>query len=93
MTAGDAITITVAPATTSDVVLSLFDSNNVALVNEQNSAAVGAPETITNFNISHPGIHSVQIKTVEGTETDYALIRTARESLQSTTTERARPKN
>ena len=66
--------ITVAPATALDVVLSLFDSNNVTLVNEQNSAAVGAPETITNFNISSPGIHSVQIKTIEGAQTDYAMM-------------------
>ena len=72
--AGDAISITVAPATALDVVLSLFDSNNVTLVNEQNSAAVGAPETITNFNISSPGIHSVQIKTIEGAQTDYAMM-------------------
>lgn len=74
LVAGDAITITVAPATASDVVLSLFDSNNVTLVNEQNFAVVGAPETISNFTISNPGIHTVQIQTLEGTQTDYALM-------------------
>ena len=74
LAAGDSITITVAPATATDIVLSLFDSNNVALVNERNAASVGAPETITNFNINSPGIHTVQIKTVQGIETDYALM-------------------
>jgi hypothetical protein len=72
--AGDAITITVAPATASNIVLSLFDSNNVVQVNEQNSAAAGEPETIINFSISNPGIHTVQVRTVEGTQTDYALM-------------------
>jgi hypothetical protein len=74
LSAGDAITITVAPATASNIVLSIFDSNNVILVNEQNSAAAGDPETITNLSISNPGIHTVQVRTTEGTQTDYAVM-------------------
>jgi hypothetical protein len=74
LAAGAPITITVAPATSSNVILSLFDSNNVALVNEQNAGAVGAPETMTNINISNPGIYTVQIRTLEGSQTDYAVM-------------------
>jgi hypothetical protein len=74
LVAGDAITITVAPATSTDVLLSLFDSNNIALVNEQNFSSAGMPETITNVNISNPGIHTVQVSTANGTQTDYALM-------------------
>ena len=74
LSAGDAITITVAPATASNIVLSLFDSNNVVQVNEQNSAGAGEPETIKNISISNPGIHTIQVRTVEGTQTDYALM-------------------
>ena len=74
LVAGDAITITVAPAASTDIVLSLFDSNNVALVSDQNNSQAGMPETITNVSISSPGIHTVQIKTSNETQTDYALM-------------------
>jgi hypothetical protein len=74
LVAGDVITITVAPATMNDIVLSLFDSNDVALVNEQNSSLTGNPETITNVNINDRGIHTVQVKTANGGQTDYAIM-------------------
>jgi hypothetical protein len=74
LVAGDTITITVAPATMNDIILSLFDSNNVALVNEQNFFTAGMPETITNVDISDPGIHTIQVRTANGNQTDYAIM-------------------
>jgi hypothetical protein len=74
LVAGDAITITVASATLNDIVLSLFDSEDVALVNEQNNSLAGNPETITNININNPGIHTIQVRTTNGSQTDYAIM-------------------
>jgi len=72
--AGDAITITVAPATTADIVLSILDSNGSFLVDNQNSATAGEVETVTNLQIANAGIHRVQIKTAQGMATDYAIM-------------------
>lgn len=74
LSAGDAITITVAPASTADIVFSVLDSGGVSLVSEQNLAAAGEVETVTNLNITDPGIHDLRIRTEQGTQTDYALM-------------------
>ena len=74
LSAGDAITITVAPGSTADIVLSVLDSAEVSLVSEQNLAAAGAVETVTNLNITDPGIHDLLIRTEQATQTDYALM-------------------
>ena len=72
--AGDAITITVAPATTADIVLSILDSNGSILVDNQNTASAGEVETVRNLQIADAGIHRVLIKTAQGLATDYAIM-------------------
>jgi hypothetical protein len=74
LVAGDSITVTVSPGPMADIVLSIQDSNGIGLVNEQNLAPAGEVETITNVNISSPGIYSVLVKTAQGVQTDYALM-------------------
>jgi hypothetical protein len=74
LSAGDVITITVAPGSSADIVLSVLDSDGVSLVSEQNLAAAGEVETVTDLNITDPGIHDLLIRTVQGTQTDYALM-------------------
>ena len=74
LVAGDSITVTVSPGPSADIVLSILDSNGASLVNEQNLAAAGEVETITNLSIANAGIHSVLVKTAQGVQTDYAVM-------------------
>ncbi len=71
---GDAITLTVAPGSTANIVLSLQDANGTMLVNAKNSAAGGEVETILNRTIAEPGIYNLLISSVQGAETDYAVM-------------------
>lgn len=74
LSAGDSITITVAPAAESDLVLSVIDSNGAPLISDQNLTPAGQVETIQDLSISNPGIHNVVIRAAQATQTDYALM-------------------
>lgn len=74
LAAGDMVTITVAPGNSADIVLSVLDSNDLILVDQQNLSPAGEVETISNLKITNPGIYSLLIETVQGKQTDYALM-------------------
>ena len=74
LAANSAITLTVAPASTANIVLSVLGPDGVALVNAQNQASIGEVETITNFQIDDPGIYRLEIATSPTATTDYALM-------------------
>lgn len=72
--AGDKITITVAPGSAADIVLSIVDSNGTTLINDQNSSPISEVETVRDLNIVDPGIYNLLIRTEQGTQTEYALM-------------------
>lgn len=74
LAAGDMVTITVAPGNSADIVLSVLDSSDLILVDQQNLSPAGEVETISNLKITNPGIYSLLIETVQGKQTDYALM-------------------
>lgn len=74
LAAGDMVTITVAPGNSADIVLSVLDSSDLILIDQQNLSPAGEVETITDLKISNPGIYSLLIDTVQGKQTDYALM-------------------
>jgi hypothetical protein len=71
---GDTVTISVAPGTPVDLVLSVDDSEGLILVNQQNLSPAGEVETITDLSITSTGIHDLLVQTVDGEQTDYALM-------------------
>jgi hypothetical protein len=74
LAANSAITLTVAPASTANIVLSVLGPDGSVLVNAQNQASIGEVETITNLQIDDPGIYRLQVTTSPTAATDYALM-------------------
>lgn len=74
LAANSAITVSVAPAATANIVLSVLDPGGAALVSTQNQAPIGEAETITNLQITNPGIYRVLVTTSPAAATDYALM-------------------
>ncbi len=70
----DSITITIAPASTANLVISLVNENGVEIIDAQDQAPAGEVETIEAFNIAEPGIYEIYIGTEPDIQTDYALM-------------------
>lgn len=78
--AAEAITITVAPSSGANIVLSVFSDSGQVLVDKQDQAAAGEVETITNLNVLDIDSVRVQIATDPQQQTDYALMALADDS-------------
>jgi len=74
LSANSAITLTVAPASAANVTLTLVAPDGTIIVNGQDQAPAGEVETVTNQQIVNPGIYRMQIRTSEGTATEYAVM-------------------
>ncbi|UCC51496.1 MAG: hypothetical protein JSV68_20680 [Anaerolineaceae bacterium] len=70
----DAITVTVAPATSVNIVLSILDDNGVAIDDRQDRALAGGVETITNLSLTEPGPYQLYISTEPDDQTTYAVM-------------------
>lgn len=74
LSANDAITLTVAPASTANIILSVLAPDGTALVSAQNQAPLGEVETIRNLQITNPGQYRLLVTTSPSASTDYALM-------------------
>ena len=74
LTGGDTITLSAAPGMMVDIILSVFDEDGIALVDNQNLSPAGEVETIGGFTIPETGRFEVVVGTAQGDETDYALM-------------------
>ena len=70
----DFITITVAPAASANILLTVFDETGHAVVDRHDQAFAGEVETITNLSVSEPGTYRIQIAAAPAEPTDYALM-------------------
>lgn len=70
----DAITVTVAPGSNANIVLSLIGPNDDTLVDRQNQASAGQVETIRNFSLTDSGTHKIEIRSDPPASTNYALM-------------------
>ncbi len=70
----DSITITVAPASTANIFISVIDENGAIIVDAQDRGPAGEVETIEALNLREPGIYEIYINTEPAMETDYALM-------------------
>ena len=70
----DFITITVAPASSANMNISVLDENGQIIVNRQNQSAAGEVETITNLSLTEPGSYQIHIATDPAEQTNYALM-------------------
>jgi hypothetical protein len=68
------LSLSVAPGTMVDIVLSVIDEDGTVLVDNQNLSPAGEVETIANLSIAGDKTYEVLISTVEGEGTDYALM-------------------
>jgi hypothetical protein len=73
-TSARTITLTVAPGTMVDLVLSVIDEDGTVVVDNQNLSPAGEVETIANLSIAGEKTYEVLISTVQGEGTDYALM-------------------
>ncbi|HMT22518.1 MAG TPA: hypothetical protein PKE20_14965, partial [Promineifilum sp.] len=69
---GESVFIYVVAPTPADLVVSLLKDGQL-IVNRQNSAPAGSPEFINNPNIPGEGTYEVQVSTIGGEATDYAM--------------------
>lgn len=76
----DRVTITVAPGKPVDLALSVIDSEGKVLVNQQNLGQTGEVETIVDLSLTSKGMHELLVQTVDGEQTDYALMLMNQES-------------
>jgi hypothetical protein len=68
------LTVTVAPGSSANMLLSVLDQNGQILVDRQNQAAAGEVETITNLTLTEPGTYQIHVATDPAEQTDYALM-------------------
>jgi hypothetical protein len=68
------LTITVAPASAANMLISVLDGNDQIIVDSQNQAPAGEVEAITNLSLTEPGSYQIQIATDPAEQTDYALM-------------------
>ena len=73
-TSARTITLSVAPGTMVDLVLSVIDEDGTVVVDNQNLSPAGEVETIANLSIAGEKTYEVLISTVQGEGTDYALM-------------------
>lgn len=69
-----ALTITVAPATEANIILTVLDPNGQVIADRQDQAGDGEVETITNLEAPESGAYEIQISSDSGEATDYALM-------------------
>ena len=70
----DSITITVAPAASVNIVLSVLDDTGAAVIDRHNEASAGEVETITDLNLTQPGLYQLYITAEPNDQTNYALM-------------------
>ena len=70
----DFLTITVAPASSANMLLSVLDESGQIIVDRQNQAPAGEVETITNLSLTEPGSYQIHIATDPAVQTNYALM-------------------
>ena len=70
----EAITITVAPAATANLLFSVVDDSGQIVLDRRNQAAAGEVETADNIRISEPGTYHIHVAAEPAEQTDYALM-------------------
>lgn len=70
---GETVSIYAISPSPADVILSLLKDGQ-PIVNRQNTAAPGSPEVINNPSLQGEGEYEIQVLTVNGVSTDYALV-------------------
>ena len=68
------LTITVAPASSANILLSVLTENGQIVVDRHDQAPAGEVETITNLSLSEPGSYQIQISSDPTEESNYALM-------------------
>lgn len=69
---GEPLTVHVVAPAPADIIISIL-KDGTAIVNRQNTAPAGSPEIINNASLQGEGIYEIQVTTVGGASTDYAL--------------------
>ena len=70
----DSITVTVAPASNANILITIIDENGAKIVDAHNLSAGGQVETIKELSITTPGLYEIYIDTEPAVETHYALM-------------------
>ncbi|RIK20373.1 MAG: hypothetical protein DCC51_07530 [Anaerolineae bacterium] len=69
---GEPLTVHVVAPAPADIIVSIL-KNGTPVVNRQNTAPAGSPEIINNAPLQGEGLYEIQVTTVGGASTDYAL--------------------
>jgi hypothetical protein len=70
----DFLTVTVAPASSANMVISVIDPNGQILVDKQNQSPAAEVETISNLSIRESGTYHIQISSDPAEPSNYALM-------------------
>jgi hypothetical protein len=70
----DFLTVTVAPASSANMILSVLDASGQIIVDRQNQSPAGEVETIANLSLMEPGSYQIHIATDPAEQTNYALM-------------------
>jgi hypothetical protein len=70
----NSITITVAPAASVNIVITVLDDTGAAIVDRHDQASAGEVETITDLNLTQPGLYQLYITAEPNDQTNYALM-------------------
>jgi hypothetical protein len=68
------LTITVAPASSANILISVLAENGQIVVDRQDQAPIGEVETISNLSLGKPGSYQIHISSEPAEESDYALM-------------------
>lgn len=70
----DYLTITVAPAASANMIISVLDPDGQIIVDRQNLAPAGEVETVANLSVNVPGLYNIHIAADPVMQSDYALM-------------------
>ena len=68
------VTITVAPASSTNILISVLDENGKTVVDRQDKSPAGEVETISKLSLTSPGLYQVQIISDPAEKSNYALM-------------------
>ncbi len=74
VSSSDFITITVAPASSANMIFSVLNDSGQIIVDQQDQAPAGKVETITNLSLPEASTYHIHIATDPAEQTDYALM-------------------
>lgn len=74
VTSSTALTVTVAPAQATNIIITVLDPNGQVIADGHDQAGAGEVETITDLDAPESGIYRIQVSSDSAEATDYAMM-------------------